>query len=122
MKRAIKIFKALSDKNRLRILLMLSQGPLCVCEIQDILKVTVSTVSKHLSILRDAGFITDEKAGKWVIYTLNTATRENILQQMMIILPMWLNDDELIKADLEKVKCIDRSMLCKGSIDGIKFN
>ena len=56
-----KIFKALSDNSRLRILKMLQTKSLCVCEIQDILGLAASTVSKHLSILRDAGFISEEK-------------------------------------------------------------
>ena len=108
----IKIFKALSDKNRLRILLMLTKKQLCVCEIQDILGVTVSTVSKHLSILRDIGFIVDEKEGKWVNYSLNTASKDIVLNQILLILPFYLNDDELIKADLEKVNIVCRKDLC----------
>ena len=60
MKEITDIFKALSDKNRLRILMMLTRRPLCVCEIQNVLSITVSTVSKHLSILRDIGLIIDE--------------------------------------------------------------
>jgi ArsR family transcriptional regulator len=108
----IKIFKALSDKNRLRILLILTKRQLCVCEIQDILGVTVSTVSKHLSILRDIGFIVDEKEGKWVNYSLNTASKDIVLNQILLILPFYLNDDELIKSDLEKVNIIYRKDLC----------
>ena len=108
----IKIFKALSDKNRLRILLMLTKKQLCVCEIQDILGVTVSTVSKHLSILRDIGFIVDEKEGKWVNYSLNTASKDIVLNQILLILPFYLNDDELIKSDLEKVNIVCRKDLC----------
>jgi DNA-binding transcriptional ArsR family regulator len=52
------IFKALSDKNRIRIIKMLQKKPLCVCEIRAVLKLAVSTVSQHLSILREAGLIT----------------------------------------------------------------
>lgn len=60
------IFDALSDKSRLRIIKMLHRKLLCVCEITEILKLALSIVSKHLSILRDAGLITDEKNGKWI--------------------------------------------------------
>lgn len=114
MNTVIKIFKALSDKNRLRILLMLTKKKLCVCEIQDILGITVSTVSKHLSILRDIGFIVDEKEGKWVNYSLNTASKDIILNQIMLVLPFYLNDDELIQSDLEKVNIVCRKDLCNG--------
>lgn len=114
MNNLIKIFKALSDKNRLRILLMLTRKPLCVCEIQDILKVTVSTVSKHLSILRDAGFILDEKDGKWVNYRLNTSSGDLAINQIILLLPMYLNDEALFKSDQEKVNIVCRKNLCCG--------
>jgi ArsR family transcriptional regulator, arsenate/arsenite/antimonite-responsive transcriptional repressor len=112
MKQLIQIFKVLSDKNRLRILLMLSRKPLCVCEIQDILRITVSTVSRHLSILRDAGFILDEKDGKWVNYKLNIFNDDAIIQQFLLILPMWLHDDEMIKSDYVKVSEVNRNLIC----------
>ncbi len=114
MKILMKIFKALSDKNRVRILLMLTRKQLCVCEIQDILKVTVSTVSKHLSILKDVGFILDEKDGKWVNYKLNTDSKDMILNQLILILPFYLNDDEQIKSDMEKVSTVCRNNICNG--------
>jgi|DewCreStandDraft_4_1066084.scaffolds.fasta_scaffold00209_63 ArsR family transcriptional regulator len=112
MDNILKLFKALSDKNRIRILLMLTKKSLCVCEIQYILGVTVSTVSKHLSILKEAGFIVDEKQGKWVNYSLNTSSKDIAMNQLLLILPFYLSDDEQIKSDLEKVLVIDRNDLC----------
>lgn len=112
MNNLIKIFKALSDKNRLRILLMLTKRRLCVCEIQYILGLAISTVSKHLTILRDAGFVTDEKEGKWVYYSLNTATKDIMLTQMVLILPFYLNDDKIIQADLDKVNNLTQEDIC----------
>jgi ArsR family transcriptional regulator len=70
MKQYIDIFKALSDKNRLRILLMLRVRPLCVCEISEVLNIAFSTISAHLKLLRNTGLIEDEKDGRWVIYRL----------------------------------------------------
>ena len=61
-----KIFKALSDSNRIRIVKMLQRKSLCVCEIKDVINLATSTVSKHLSILREAGLIVDWKDGKWI--------------------------------------------------------
>ena len=60
MKATTSIFKALSEKNRLRILKMLQIQPLCVCEITEILNLAPSTVSQHLSILKKEGFILEE--------------------------------------------------------------
>jgi len=67
----INIFKALGDENRLRILLMLKQRPLCVCEIHEVLNIALSTLSSHLKLMKNAGLITDEKDGRWVIYSLS---------------------------------------------------
>src|SRR3990170_6304756 len=68
----VKFFKALSDSNRLRILKILQTRPLCVCEITNVLELATSTVSQHLKILKEAGFIIEEKEGKWVNYLINT--------------------------------------------------
>ena len=64
------IFKALSDKSRLRILKMLQKKSLCVCEITEILQLATSTVSNHLSILKETGLIIDEKDKKWINYRI----------------------------------------------------
>ena len=59
-----KIFKALGDKNRLRIIKMSQQRSCCVCEITAVLEIATSTVSSHLSVLKDIGIIVDVKDGK----------------------------------------------------------
>ena len=112
MRKITKIFQALSDTNRIRILKMLEVRPLCVCEITEILKLATSTVSKHLSILRDAGFIVDEKEGKWVNYYLNHDQNNEYVNKLMPLIKTWLNDEDKIKLDLEKIKTVDRNILC----------
>ena len=62
--------KALANPIRLRILAMLREGELCVCEITDVVGLAPSTVSQHLSDLRKAGFVAERKAGRWVHYAL----------------------------------------------------
>ena len=66
----LSITKALSDENRVRVLMALSSGELCVCQIIELLKLAPSTVSKHMSILKQARLIESNKNGKWVYYTL----------------------------------------------------
>ncbi len=109
MRELTKLFKALSDPNRLRILKMLEIKPLCVCEITETLKLATSTVSKHLSILRDAGFIIDEKEGKWVNYILQTENKAHVLYP---IVSDWLTADTNIKSDTEHLKTVDRINIC----------
>jgi len=112
MRPLLKIFKALSDANRLRILKMLEVKPLCVCEITEVLQLANSTVSKHLSILRDAELVLDNKDGKWVNYGLNTNIDDNIKNQILFLIKNGLVNDKVILNDLDKVKTVDRSKIC----------
>src|SRR3954468_10653595 len=64
------ITKALSDPNRVRILLALQGGELCVCQITELFGFAPSTISKHLSVLHQAGLILSRKAERWVYYRL----------------------------------------------------
>jgi len=112
MRKLVKVFKALSDSNRIRILKMLEKRHLCVCEITKILTLASSTVSKHLSILRDAELILDEKDGKWVNYYLNQEKSDQYVQKLLPLIKSWLPDDDIILQDKEKVKTVDRNYIC----------
>lgn len=69
--RAAAIFHALSDETRLEIIQRLLTGEKCVCDLTDALDAAQSRLSFHLKTLRDAGIVTDRRAGRWVYYTLN---------------------------------------------------
>ena len=107
-----KLFKSLSDSNRLRILKMLHIKPLCVCEITDILKLATSTVSKHLSILKEAGFIVEQKDGKWVNYMINPQPDDPRISSIISTLDFWIADKKIIEADRIKVNKVDRYSVC----------
>lgn len=107
-----KTFKALADSNRLRIIKLLEVKPLCVCEIRSVLKLATSTVSRHLSILRDAGFIIDEKDGRWVNYRLNASGDSTYVDILLPLLKDWLPDDKTVVADRRKVLDADRNKIC----------
>lgn len=68
--RAVTLFHALSDATRLGILDMLREGERCVCELQDELEAAQSRLSFHLRVLKEAGLVTDRKAGRWMYYTI----------------------------------------------------
>jgi len=65
-----RLFKALADKTRLKILMLIDIREMCVCEIMVALDLTQSTASHHLGILEAAGLVTDRREGKWVFYNL----------------------------------------------------
>ena len=71
MDKISKLFKALSDERRLKILLLLKEGELCVCDIVETLKMTQPNISFHLGMLKEAGLIKDEKNGRWINYSLD---------------------------------------------------
>ena len=71
MQRLLLIFKALSDKTRLKILTLMEEGEICVCDIAETLNMTQPNISFHLGMLKEAGLIKDRKNGRWVHYSLN---------------------------------------------------
>jgi len=107
LKQYTDIFKAISEPSRVRILKMLQVKPLCVCEITDILGLKSSTVSEHLSILRQNSLITSEKKGKIVFYRLNFYPDYPSISALNSIIQCSLEDDKVIKSDREKVKKVD---------------
>jgi ArsR family transcriptional regulator len=68
----VKIFKALAHETRMLVVDELSRGERCVCELTGLVGVDISTMSKHLSVLREAGIVESEKRGMQVYYRLLT--------------------------------------------------
>lgn len=107
-----KIFKALSDKNRLRILKALQTKVLCVCEIRELLQLANSTVSQHLKILRESDFIIEQKDGRWVNYQINPRPKDPRTNSILSSLDFWINDTNLVITDTEKVLKLNRDIIC----------
>lgn len=111
MKKLTKILKVLADQNRLRILKLLERKKLCVCELSSILGITQPSTSRHLKKLKAAGLINEEQEGFWTNYFLNIP--DNVYGKILLnFLQGWLNDDSLIKKDIEKVAQVNRTKLC----------
>ena len=70
MQQFMGVSKALADQNRIRALLLLKDRELCVCQITEVLSLAPSTVSKHMSILKQAGLVQMRKEGRWAYYRL----------------------------------------------------
>lgn len=112
MKEKIKFFRALSDPNRLRILKMLQTKSLCVCEITNVLNLATSTVSQHLKILKEAGFILEEKDGKWVNYLINPKPTDPRITTLLSSFDFWIADQSIIINDKKKLLDCDRNKIC----------
>ena len=107
---------ALADASRVRLLMALLGGELCVCQLLGVLKLAPSTVSKHMSILNNAGLVTAEKRGKWVYYSLAGPDARPAVRNAIDWLVASAAGTREIIADvhrLEKVNCTSRDTLCQ---------
>ncbi len=113
MKReTVSVFKALSDPNRIRIVKMLEGRELCVCEVREVLELSISTVSKHLSILRDADLIMDSKDGKWVNYRLNEKSESGFVRSQLELVRKSFSDDAQVASDRKRLRTVNRTSIC----------
>ncbi|MGH7256578.1 MAG: ArsR/SmtB family transcription factor [Nitrospirales bacterium] len=79
-KRAVRLFQALSDETRLRIIEQLEGGEQCVCDLTDCFKTGQSRLSFHLRVLKKAGLVQDRPDGRWVYYSINPAALEELTE------------------------------------------
>jgi ArsR family transcriptional regulator, arsenate/arsenite/antimonite-responsive transcriptional repressor len=106
MNELVTIFKALSDETRLRIIKLLEQGELCVCDITAALDMVQPKVSFHLSALKEAGLIKDRKQGKWIHYSLNET---DLFKRMLMVSVCEKADGALIGEDKKRLSRYLRS-------------
>lgn len=94
-----KVFKVLSDPTRLSILILLSVRPHCVCELTQILKISQPSISKHLQMLLNLGFITFKKKKNFIIYSLSP--RDDFIKEILALVFKKLKNqsiyDEIVK-------------------------
>ncbi len=103
MEKYVDLYKALSDKMRLRIMRVLCQAnqELCVCEIMDSLNESQYNVSRHLKILKNSGLIQERKQGRWVFYSLSKPA--NQVQERLLDTIQAIPKQVLLK-DIKRLK------------------
>ncbi len=106
MRNALRVTKAVSDLQRLRILMMLQPGELCVCQIVAVLELAPSTVSKHLSILNDARLVKSRKEGRWMYYRLPEGADSVFVRPVLRWLNETLKHDVTTAQDARKLKSV----------------
>jgi ArsR family transcriptional regulator, arsenate/arsenite/antimonite-responsive transcriptional repressor len=112
MKAFLAVMKALSDPNRIRILKMLQQRRLCVCEITAALEVAQPTASKHLKVLEKAGLVRSEKDGLWVNYYLSDGAANPFVATLLGNLRHWLEEEPDIARIRAMLPYLRREELC----------
>lgn len=110
------ITKALSDPSRVRILLALRKQELCVCQITELFGFAPSTMSKHLSVLHQAGLILSRKTERWVYYRLPDPPRPTVVAEALDWVKKSLAKTDAVAADSRKLKQIlktDLAVICR---------
>jgi ArsR family transcriptional regulator len=113
LKKIIKMLKAISDENRVRIICLLAKkSGLCVCEIQEIIGLSQPTISLHLKKLEEAEIISYSKSGLWVNYSINDRLEKDFLDLVNQVVNQ-LKQDKKIKEDFKKADKVSRLDICK---------
>jgi ArsR family transcriptional regulator len=112
MKNTAQVFQSLEEETRLRILaLLLEEQELCVCDLMAVLQLPQSTVSRHLSHLRNAGWLRDRREAVWAYYSI--AKPLGPLQHSLLpILRHFLYDETVVKTDIERLHGLARGNSC----------
>jgi len=113
------LFKALSDENRLRILNLLFCKEMCVCELEGILSMTQSNVSRHLIKLKNADIVVSKKSSQWAYYELSSAfVAENRLLIADLKLKFGANIQML--ADIQKLTTLQSQQALCGGVSRVR--
>lgn len=112
MEKFVCIFKALSEEIRLRIVLLLMHGELCVCELMEAFGEPQSKVSRHLAYLKRSGLVKSRRVGAWMHYSISDSLNETALAQLKL-LQKSLSKQPALKRDLANMKVIKRAELCE---------
>jgi ArsR family transcriptional regulator, arsenate/arsenite/antimonite-responsive transcriptional repressor len=115
MRHLVQTTKALADETRIRIIGALQGRELCVCQLIELLGLAPSTVSEHLSVLRNARLIDSRKQGRWMFYRLADKDSPGQVLAALEWIIEWLDDSSQFIQDerrLKEILAIDPEILC----------
>ena len=116
MRDLMKNAKALADENRVRVLLALRSGELCACQITELFGLAPSTMSKHLSVLHQAGSVRSRKEGRWIYFRLPNGEAPAVVKQAIHWVSKSVEEQPRIQQDalfVKKILKLNPSELCK---------
>ena len=113
MQAFIKVMKALSDPNRIKMLKLLQHQSLCVCELRFALDISQPNASKHLKLLEDAGLVDSKKEGLWINYSIADGKDSPYAASLLGNLKHWLDDEPDVIKLVTQIPELDRAVLCK---------
>jgi ArsR family transcriptional regulator len=121
MRNFVRVMKALSDPNRVKILKMLQHKTMCVCEMREALQVSQPSVSKNLKILEDAGLVEYRKEGLWVNYYRANGSRSPYAAALLGNLRHWLEDEAEVEDLIRRLPHIRREEVCGSEQRNLKL-
>ena len=119
MEDLVTVFKALTDETRLKIIKLLEQGELCVCDIVAALDMQQSKVSFHLGVLKEAGLIQDRKQGKWTHYRIHDG---DVFRRMLILTTMEKVSENVMMEDKKRLAAFRKKRGVKLALPGSPVN
>ena len=111
MREILSITKALSDESRLRALIAVKDGELCLCQIIQVLGLSPATVSKHMNTLEQAGLVERSRRGKWRFYKLADGSSRRAVKQALAWVLDALRKDPKLTEDARTIRRVRRQDL-----------
>ena len=112
MEQLAQLYKSLSEETRIRIMMLLMQGELCVCDIQAVLEEPQSKISRHLAYLKHSGLLSSMRVGVWMHYSIKKSADEACKAQLAFMKKqLW--DLPLYRADREKLRKVKKEKRCE---------
>jgi ArsR family transcriptional regulator len=111
MKEIARLFKALSDETRLRIIHLLLYGELCICDLMEVLELPQSKVSRHMAYLKHSGLVNDRREAVWIYYSLKEP-QSKVYESQMICIRDCFEEHEAFKRDLQRLKSLEVKKSC----------
>jgi len=105
------VFRAFADETRLRLLNLLAEGEVCVCDLCSVLEVLQPSISRHLAYLRRAGLVTVRREGKWKYYALPQAPA-GLHRTLLDCVRGCLREIEVLREDLARLREVQRCESC----------
>lgn len=111
LKQKFRILETIGDLQRIRIIKLLLMRKLCVCELQSLLGLSISTVSHHLSILRDLGVIDSKKSGRWIEYYIDKTHSQPEIVEIIDFVNKLFDFKELFEIEPDVVFKVNRDFI-----------
>ena len=115
MEQLTQMYKALSEDMRLRVVMLLTHGEICVCDLMAIFGESQSKVSRHLAYLKHSGLVRSKRVGTWMHYSLKEPL-DSTIDAQLTFMKQQLSQLPVIRDDEQKMQDIMKQKLCEEDI------